>query len=95
MKLKYKIIEMSTLETLEFAGRQVDKKPLPVNTYSSTMQVEPSANGSKITWKGKFYRAYLLNPPVPEGMSDEDAVKTMTSVYQGGLENLKTILEQK
>lgn len=94
MKFKYKIIDMSTTDTFEFAGRQVEKKTLPVNTYSSTLKVEPEGTGSKVTWKGKFYRAYLLNPPVPEGMSDTDAVNTMSSVYKGGLENLKAMMEK-
>jgi len=94
MKLKYKITDMTTLDTFEFAGRQVEKKTLPVNTYSSTIRVDPEGDNSKVTWKGKFYRAYLLNPPVPEGMSDADAVNAMSSVYKGGLENLKSMLEK-
>lgn len=95
MKLKYKIIDMTTIETFEFAGRQIKRQTLPVNTYSSTLKVEAEGDASKVTWKGKFYRAYMLNPPTPEGMSDKDAINAITGVYKGGLENLKTMLEKK
>lgn len=95
MKLKYKIIDMTTIETFEFAGRQVKRQTLPVNTYSSTMKVEAEGNASKVTWKGKFYRPFLLNPPTPEGMSDKDAIDAITGVYRSGLENLKKVLEKK
>ena len=94
MKLKYKITDMTTIETFEFTGRQVKRQTLPVNTYTATLKVDPEGNGSKVTWKGKFYRAYMLNPPTPEGMSDKDAVEAITGVYKSGLENLKTMLEK-
>ena len=94
-KLKYKIVDMSVLETFEFAGSKVERKVLPVNTYSSTISVFKEGEGSKVTWVGKFYRAYLLNPPTPEGMSDKDAISTISSVYKGGLDNLRKMLEEK
>lgn len=93
-KLKYKITDMSITETFEFAGSKVERKVLPVNTYTGFLTVTAEGEGSKVTWKGKFYRAYMLNPPTPEGMSDEDAKKTMAAVYQAGLDNLKDILEK-
>lgn len=95
MMLKYKITDMTTLETFEFAGREVERKPLPVNTYTGILTVSADSDTtSTVTWKGKFYRAWLLNPPTPEGMSDKDAVDTMSAVYKAGLENLKKILEK-
>lgn len=93
--LKYKIVDMTTLETFEFAGRQVERKVLPVNTYTGFLTVNAEGDGSKVTWKGKFYRPYLLNPPTPEGMSDKDAVDTMHAVYKQGLEHLKSLLEKQ
>lgn len=92
-KLKYKITDMSVTETFDFAGQKVERKVLPVNTYTGFISVEAEGEGSKVTWKGKFYRAYLLNPPTPEGMSDKDAISTMSSVYKGGLDFLKSYLE--
>ncbi len=94
MKLKYKIIDMSVLETFEFAGRRVEREVLPVNTYTGFLSVVAEGEGSKVTWKGKFYRPYMLNPPTPEGMSDKDATTTMTSVFQEGLDYLKDLLEK-
>ena len=93
MKLKYKITDMSVTETFEFAGSTVERKVLPVNTYTGFLSVVAEGQGSKVTWKGKFYRPYLLNPPTPEGMSDKDATSTISTVYKAGLDNLKMLLE--
>ena len=82
------------METFEFAGSKVERKVLPVNTYTGFLSVVAEGKGSKVTWKGKFYRPYLLNPPTPEGMTDKDATSTMSSVYKEGLDNLKEILEE-
>ena len=95
MTLKYKIIDMSVMETFEFAGRRVEREVLPVNTYTGFFSVIAEGEGSKVTWKGKFYRPYMLNPPTPEGMSDKDATTTMSSVYKEGLDYLKDLLEGK
>ena len=51
----------------------------------------PQGNGSQVTWAGDFYRAWLADSPAPAGMGDEDATKTITDVYQTGLNNLKTL----
>jgi len=95
MLLKYRIADMTTVETFEFAGKPVERKVLPVNTYSATLSVAPGPTGSTVTWKGKFYRGYLLNPPTPEGMSDQSAVEAITAVYRAGLDNLKSMLEKR
>lgn len=60
---------------------------LPVSDYHSTISVKAiSADKSKVTWRGKFKSA---------GASDEDALKTISGVYRGGLDNLKKISEAK
>ena len=94
MTLKYKIIDMSVMETFEFAGRRIEREVLPVNNYTGFFSVTAEGEGSKVTWKGKFYRPYMLNPPTPEGMSDKDATSTMSSVYKEGLDYLKDLLEK-
>lgn len=72
----------------------VDVKVLPVTNYSSWLSVKPGANGgSLVTWKGAFYRGYPNFDPPPE-LSDKAAVDAVTGVYQGGLANLKKMLEQ-
>lgn len=88
MKYKYKIIDMAIIEEFDFNGIHVIRKALPVDTYSSTIQVTADGENSLVTWVGKFYRGYMLNPPTPEGMDDTSAIATITSVYNAGLENL-------
>jgi hypothetical protein len=73
---------------------QVDPKVLPVTNYSSWLSVAPAAEGgSLVTWKGAFYRGYPNNDPPPD-QNDEAAVKAVTGVYQGGLTNLKRLVEK-
>ncbi len=95
MTLSYKIIDMSILETFEYEGLQIKRKVLPVDNYTGIMSVTADGEGSKVTWKGNFYRAYVFDLPTPEGMSDKDASSAISSVYQVGLNNLKAILEGK
>jgi mxaD protein len=60
---------------------------LPVSDYRSTISVKAiAADKTKVTWRGKFQSA---------GASDEDALKTISGVYRGGLDNLKKISEAK
>lgn len=81
MKLKYEIVEGA----------------LPVNDYNSTITVKagPGAGETTVNWVGRFYRKYLLNPPIPEGQDDASAIKAVTGVYEGGLANLKAVAEAK
>ncbi|MFK8083150.1 MAG: SRPBCC family protein [Granulosicoccus sp.] len=67
---------------------------LPVNNYSSTLSVKADGDNSIVTWKGAFYRGYPNNDP-PEELNDEAAVAAVTAVYQAGLTNLKSMLENK
>ncbi len=53
--------------------------PLPVANYTSTLSVTPDGDKAKLTWVGNFDA---------KDASDEDAVKTMTGVYAGGLDSL-------
>ncbi len=73
---------------------KVDVKVLPVNNYSSTLDVVPAADGKKsvVEWHGAFYRGYPNNDPPPE-LSDEAAIKAVTAVYKAGLEALKKKVE--
>lgn len=67
----------------------------PIADYNSFIQVTPGpgASESTVTWVGRFYRTYKLNPPIPAGQDDETAVKFVTGLYDGGLANLKKVLE--
>ena len=79
MKLKYEIVDGVA----------------PVADYNSFIQVTagPGAGESTVTWVGRFYRTYKLNPPIPAGQDDETAVKFVTGVYDSGLANLKKVVE--
>lgn len=67
----------------------------PVADYNSYMMVTagPGAGESTVTWVGRFYRTYKLNPPIPAGQDDETAFNFITGVYDSGLANLKKVLE--
>ena len=67
----------------------------PVADYNSFMQVTagPGAGESTVTWVGRFYRTYKLNPPIPAGQDDATATGFITGVYDSGLANLKKVLE--
>jgi hypothetical protein len=71
----------------------VDVKVLPVTNYSSWFSIKPDNGGSLVTWKGAFYRGYPNNNPPPE-LSDQASKDAVTGVYEGGLANLKKMLEQ-
>jgi mxaD protein len=94
MSLKYKISEMSVVKTITFNSKDTPYYTLPVHNYKATIMVKPDAAGSKVTWKGAFYRSFMDNPPVPEGQSDAEAVAAVKAVYTSGLENLKAIMEK-
>ena len=79
MKIKYEIIDGVA----------------PVADYNAFMTVTagPGAGESTVTWVGRFYRTYKLNPPIPLGQDDETALKFVNGVFDGGLANLKKVLE--
>lgn len=92
--LVYKIEEMSVVNTIEFNSQEVPYYTLPVSNYKSWISVSETDAGTEVEWRGKFYRSFMNNPPVPEGQSDDEAVAAITGVYTAGLENLKNIMEK-
>lgn len=66
---------------------------LPVTSYVSTVTVKPAGKGkSLVIWKGTFKRKDTSATPA-EGQDDATAVKVISGVYRGGLDNLKKITE--
>ena len=66
---------------------------LPVSDYTSTLTVTPAGKGkATVTWTGHFRRKDTSANPA-DNANDKAATDTITSVYQGGLENLKKMLE--
>lgn len=94
MSYIYKIIDMSVVKTITFNSKDTPYFTLPVATYKAWVSVKAVDGGSEVKWKGKFYRSFMDNPPVPEGQTDKDASNTIKAVYTAGLENLKIILEK-
>ena len=72
---------------------KVDVKTLPVNDYSSTIELEGDGAKTKMTWRGAFYRGYMNNDPPPE-LNDEAAKKAVLGLYKAGLENVKAKAEK-
>ncbi|MEP7043112.1 MAG: SRPBCC family protein [Dokdonella sp.] len=68
---------------------------LPVSDYTSTVSVKSAGKDkSTVTWSGVFKRKNTGAKP-GEKENDATATTTMSGVYQGGLDNLKKILETK
>ena len=67
----------------------------PVADYNAYMTVAagPGAGESTVTWVGRFYRTYKLNPPIPAGQDDETAVSFINGVFDSGLAGLKKAAE--
>jgi mxaD protein len=66
---------------------------LPVTSYVSTVSVKPAGKEKSIVvWNGTFKRKDTSSTPA-EGQDDATAIKVITSVYRGGLDNLKKISE--
>jgi len=66
---------------------------LPVSHYTSTFLVRSAGPGrSAVTWSGSFERKDT-GPTPAAGADDKAAATTIGSVYEGGLDNLKKIVE--
>lgn len=68
---------------------------LPVSDYTSTFVVKPAGkNKSTVTWSGNFKRKDTGDMPA-ETANDTAATTAISGVYQGGLDNLKKLVEAK
>jgi carbon monoxide dehydrogenase subunit G len=77
---------------MKYSYRAKDGGALPVTNYTSTISVSAEGSQSVVEWRGAFYRGYPNNDPPPD-KNDEAAVKAISGVYKGGLENLKKLVE--
>jgi mxaD protein len=72
---------------------QILEGVLPVSDYTSTVTVTSAGKGkSTVTWTGHFRRKDTGDSPA-DNANDKTATDTITSVYQGGLQNLKKMME--
>jgi mxaD protein len=68
---------------------------IPVSGYTSRFVVTSAGKGkSTVTWSGRFKRKNVGDNPA-DNENDKTAVDTITGVYQGGLQNLKKLVESK
>jgi hypothetical protein len=74
---------------------EIVKGTLPLTDYNAMMTVAKGekAGETTVTWVGRFYRLYKLNPPIPEGQDDATAVNAITGIFDSGLANLKKVAE--
>ena len=68
---------------------------LPLSDYNAMITVSKGEKTGEtiVTWVGRFYRLYKLNPPIPEGQDDATAVKAITGIFDSGLANLQKVAE--
>jgi hypothetical protein len=77
----------------KFTDDPNNAKVVPVTQYVSVISVKPGTDsGTVVEWQGRFHRADPSPNPAPAG-SDETAMKTITSIYRAGLDNLKKLAE--
>ncbi len=72
---------------------RIVESPLPITGYKSMFSVKPGKNGmTTVTWTGKFQRKNTSANP-PEAESDAGVTKLIEGVYDGGLANVKKMVE--
>lgn len=72
---------------------KITESVVPVSHYSATIDViAKGANKSLVIWHATFKRKDLADAPAA-GQDDEAAVKTITTVFQAGLDNVKKMSE--
>ena len=79
---------------MRYSYRAKDGGALPVTNYTSSISVRGEGKQSVVEWRGAFYRGHPNNDPPPD-RNDEAAVRAITGVYQGGLANLKKLIEAR
>lgn len=87
MSYKYKISEMSTVKTIQHAGKEENVPVLPVNNYAATLSVKAKGNSAEVKWVATYYRSYLNNNPPPE-LNEEAADAAVTAILTDGLTSL-------
>jgi mxaD protein len=72
---------------------KITESVVPVSHYSATIDViAKGENKSLVIWHATFKRKDLADVPAA-GQDDETAVKTITGVFQAGLQNVKKLSE--
>lgn len=78
-------------ELLAYDARQhsmtyrINRSPLPVSQYTSTVTIVPQGNGSRMIWKGEFQRT--------DAVDDAKAVGIFSGIYRAGFDSLRAKVE--
>jgi len=94
MTVMYAITKISAAGEVDDDGHPHEVPAVPVSKYKSWLSVQATDGGSKVSWKGKFFRAYHGKHTPPVELNDETAKNAISGIYKAGLENLKTQLEK-
>ncbi len=87
MSYKYKITDMSTVKTIQHAGKDEDIPVVPVENYQATITVKEKGGKSDVTWVATYYRGYVNNNP-PKELNEAAADEAVTGIFTEGLVNL-------
>ena len=74
------------------SGRKLDPQVLPASSYSVRLQVTPEGDGSKVSFRGRAYRADTGND-APKGRDDKAVIAAMKAYIVPALQKLKAGLE--
>jgi mxaD protein len=66
---------------------------LPVSHYTATLTVTPTGKDKSIVSWSAHFRRKDLGPNPADDANDKTATDTITGVFQGGLQNLKKMME--
>jgi len=95
MVMNYQITSMSNAGEIDDHGTPHEVPVVPVSKYKSWLTVKADADGSKVSWKGKFFRAYHGHESIPpKALDDNTAKAAISGIYKAGLESLKAQLEK-
>ncbi len=87
MTYKYKITDMSSVKTIQHAGKAEDIPVLPVENYAAKITVKAKGSQSVVTWVATYYRGYVNNNP-PAELNEAAADEAVTAVLTDGLVSL-------
>ncbi len=87
MTYKYKITDMSTVKTIQHAGKDENIPVLPVENYAAKLTVQDKGGKAVVTWVATYYRGYVNNNP-PEELNEAAADEAVEGVLKAGLTNI-------
>lgn len=94
MSYMYEITDISKAGEVDDHGEMHEVPAFPVSKYKSWVSVEAVDGGAKVTWLGKFFRAYHGNHHPPKELDDDAAKNAVTGLYTSTLASLKDSLEK-